>query len=51
MVTTTEPLPELRRLLGVWLTEPSKANPAGVNDIDVVEAGWIARGRDIRFKR
>lgn len=54
-----EPLAELRRLLGVWRVErapylgnsPSKANPAGVHDIDVVEAGWIARGWDIRFRR
>jgi uncharacterized Ntn-hydrolase superfamily protein len=54
-----EPLPELRRLLGVWRSErapylgnsPSKANPAGVHDIDVIEAGWKARGWDIRFRR
>jgi uncharacterized Ntn-hydrolase superfamily protein len=54
-----EPLPELRRLLSVWRTErapylgnsPSKANPAGVHDIDVIEAGWKARGWEIRFKR
>src|SRR5579862_9915367 len=54
-----EPLPELRRLLGIWRTDrapylgnsPSKANPAGVHDIDMVEAGWIARGWDIRFRR
>ena len=54
-----EPLVELRRLLGVWRAErapylgnsPSKANPAGVHDIDIVEAGWIARGWDIRFRR
>jgi len=54
-----EPLPELRRLLGVWRSErapylgnsPSKANPAGLHDIDAIEAGWIARGWEIRFKR
>jgi len=54
-----EPLPELRRLLGVWRAErapylgnsPSKANPAGVHDIDVIEAGWKARGWEIRFRR
>ncbi|HEY5071179.1 MAG TPA: DUF1028 domain-containing protein [Caulobacteraceae bacterium] len=53
------PLPELCRLLGVWRAErapylansPSKANPAGVHDLDVIEAGWIARGLDIRFRR
>ncbi|HEX3920226.1 MAG TPA: DUF1028 domain-containing protein [Caulobacteraceae bacterium] len=56
---SSEPLPELRRLLHIWRTErapylgnsPSKANPSGVHDIDVIEAGWIARGWDIRFKR
>jgi uncharacterized Ntn-hydrolase superfamily protein len=54
-----EPLVELRRLLGIWRRErapflgnsPSKANPAGVHDIDIIEAGWIARGWDIRFRR
>jgi uncharacterized Ntn-hydrolase superfamily protein len=54
-----EPLVELRRLLTIWRAErapylgnsPSKARPAGVHDIDVVEAGWIARGWDIRFRR
>ena len=54
-----EPLTELRRLLDIWRRErapylgnsPSKANPAGVHDIDVIEAGWIARGWDIRFRR
>ncbi|HEY3797771.1 MAG TPA: DUF1028 domain-containing protein [Caulobacteraceae bacterium] len=53
------PLPELRRLLSVWRAErapylgnsPSKANPSGVHDIDVIEAGWKARGWDIRFRR
>ncbi|MFI4974703.1 MAG: DUF1028 domain-containing protein [Caulobacterales bacterium] len=54
-----EPLPELHRLLEVWRRErapflgnsPSKANPAGVHDLDVVEARWIAQGLDIRFRR
>ena len=54
-----EPMAELRRLLAIWRTErapylgnsPSKANPAGQRDIDVIEAGWIARGWDIRFRR
>jgi uncharacterized Ntn-hydrolase superfamily protein len=53
------PLPELRRLLGIWRSErapflgnsPSKANPAGLHDIDAIEAGWIARGWEIRFRR
>ncbi|HEX4301936.1 MAG TPA: DUF1028 domain-containing protein [Rhizomicrobium sp.] len=54
-----EPLPELRRLLGVWRRErapylgnsPSKANPAGVHDLDTVEANWIKQGLDLRFRR
>ncbi len=55
----TEPLPELRRLLGIWRRErapylansASKANPAGVHDLDTVEARWIAQGLDIRWRR
>lgn len=54
-----EPLTELRRLLGIWRVEgiprlgsaPSKANPSGVTDLDAIEAGWIARGLDLRFRR
>ncbi|HEY4040209.1 MAG TPA: DUF1028 domain-containing protein [Rhodopila sp.] len=54
-----EPLQELRRLLAIWRTEgvprlgvaPSKANPSGLTDLDVIEAGWIARGMDLRFRR
>jgi uncharacterized Ntn-hydrolase superfamily protein len=53
------PLTELRRLLGLWRVEgvprlgqaPSKANPSGFTDLDAIEAGWIARGLDIRFRR
>jgi uncharacterized Ntn-hydrolase superfamily protein len=53
------PLVELRRLLGIWRVEgrprigiaPSKANPAGFIDMDAIEAGWIARGMDLRFRR
>ncbi len=53
------PLEELSRLLGVWKTEgvprigiaPSKANPSGLTDLDAIEAGWIARGLDLRFRR
>jgi uncharacterized Ntn-hydrolase superfamily protein len=55
----TEPLPELRRLLGVWRRErapylgnsPSKANPAGVHDLDALEASWVKQGLTVRFKR
>ena len=54
-----EPLPELRRLLGIWRTErapglaaqPSRANPAGFIDLDAIEAGWMARGVDLRLRR
>ena len=53
------PLPELRRLVDIWRRErapylgnsPSKANPAGVHDLDTVEARWIAAGLDIRWRR
>ncbi|MSP05190.1 MAG: DUF1028 domain-containing protein [Acetobacteraceae bacterium] len=55
----TNPLVELRRLLGIWGRErapgmaalPRKADPAGVIDLNTIEAGWIARGLDIRFRR
>ncbi|MBV9251350.1 MAG: DUF1028 domain-containing protein [Acetobacteraceae bacterium] len=54
-----EPLVELRRLLEIWRREgqprlglaPSKANPSGFTDLDAIEAGWIARGVDLRFRR
>ncbi len=54
-----EPLSELRRLLSIWKVQgvsrlgiaPCKANPAGLIDLDVIEAGWIARGLDLRFRR
>lgn len=53
------PLTELRRLLGLWRVEgqprigisPSKANPSGFTDMDAIEAGWIARGMELRFRR
>ena len=54
-----EPLPELRRLLGLWerqrepgLAEaPRRADPAGLTDLDTIEARWIERGLDLRFPR
>ncbi len=54
-----EPLTELGRLLAIWREQgvprlgsaPSKANPSGVTDLDAIEAGWIARGLDLRFRR
>ncbi len=53
------PLTELRRLLGIWRVEgvprlgvaPSKANPSGLTDLDAIDAGWIARGLDLRLRR
>lgn len=54
-----DPLVELRRLLGLWRVEgvprlgaaPSKANPSGLTDLDAIDAGWIARGLDLRVRR
>jgi uncharacterized Ntn-hydrolase superfamily protein len=54
-----DPLGELRRLLALWRKlwpgrkawTPSKANPSGCTDLDVIEAGWKAQGLDIRFRR
>ena len=54
-----DPLAELARLLGLWRREgqprlaqaPSKSNPSGFTDLDAIEAGWIARGLDLRFRR
>ena len=53
------PLSELRRLLDIWRVErapglaaaPRKAEPAGFIDLDAIEAGWRARGLDLRFRR
>jgi uncharacterized Ntn-hydrolase superfamily protein len=54
-----DPLAELRRLLALWRKlwpgrkawTPSKANPSGCTDLDVIEAAWKAQGLDIRFRR
>jgi uncharacterized Ntn-hydrolase superfamily protein len=54
-----DPLAELRRLLAIWRHErapglsvqPSRANPSGFTDLDAIEAGWMARGLDLRFRR
>ena len=54
-----EPLVELRRLLGVWRRErapglqhaPRKAAPAGLIDLNAIEAPWIAAGLDLRLRR
>lgn len=54
-----EPIQELRRLFTLWSRDsatrlgnaPRKANPAGLTDIDAIEAGWRAKGADLRFRR
>ena len=53
------PLPELRRLLELWRRQwpirkawsPSKANPSGQINLDVIESAWQAQGLDLRFRR
>ncbi len=53
------PLAELRRLTGIWRAtwpmrrrwSPSRANPSGETDLDVIEAEWQAQGLDIHFRR
>ena len=55
----SEPLPEMRRLLGIWRRErapylgnsPSKANPSGVYDLDTIEANWVKQGLNLKFRR
>jgi uncharacterized Ntn-hydrolase superfamily protein len=54
-----EPFVEMRRLLDIWRrtrapylgNSPSKANPAGVHDLDTVEANWVKQGLNLRFRR
>jgi uncharacterized Ntn-hydrolase superfamily protein len=54
-----DPLVELSRLLALWRvqaepgqhTRPSRANPAGLIDLDAIEAGWRARGADLHLRR
>jgi hypothetical protein len=46
-------------MLGIWRVmrapslheAPRKADPSGYCDIDAIEAGWIARGVPLRFRR
>lgn len=53
------PLDELRRLLGIWRKErapalpfaPRKADPSGLIDKAMIEAGWRARGLDLGFPK
>ena len=54
-----EPLLELQRLLAVWRRDrepglrriPRRADPAGLIDLDAIEAPWRAAGLDIRLRR
>jgi uncharacterized Ntn-hydrolase superfamily protein len=54
-----DPLVELSRLLALWRvqaeptqhTRPSRANPAGLTDLDAIDANWRARGMDLRLRR
>jgi len=54
-----DPLAELDRLLGLWREQaearlaaaPRRANPAGFTDLDAIEAGWRARGLNLKFRR
>ena len=54
-----QPLAELRRLVDIWRRErapglaaaPRKADPAGFINLDTIEAYWISRGMDLRFRR
>ena len=53
------PLPELQRLLAIWRRDrepglrnaPRKADPAGLIDLDAIEAPWISAGLDLRLRR
>jgi uncharacterized Ntn-hydrolase superfamily protein len=54
-----DPLSELDRLVGLWREQgeprlalaPRRSNPAGVIDLEAIEAGWRARGLDLQFRR
>ncbi len=54
-----DPIPELARLLAIWRRDveprrhwfPSLADPAGLTDLDAIEAVWRERGLDLRFRR
>ncbi|HEU0159246.1 MAG TPA: DUF1028 domain-containing protein [Hyphomicrobiaceae bacterium] len=53
------PLAELGRLFSIWRAQwpqraawaPSKANPSGCTDLDLIEAAWKEQGLDLRFRR
>lgn len=52
-----DPLAELRRLTGIWTRErqpslataPRRADPSGTVDRAATQAGWAARGLELRF--
>ncbi len=54
-----DPLEELERLVGLWRrevapvlsTRPRRSDPAGLIDLDAIEAGWAERGLDLRLRR
>jgi uncharacterized Ntn-hydrolase superfamily protein len=54
-----DPLAELARLLAIWRrdrepglkTTPRRDSPAGLIDLDAIEAPWIAAGLDLRLRR
>jgi uncharacterized Ntn-hydrolase superfamily protein len=54
-----DPLDELARLLAIWRRDrwpglksaPRKDSPAGLIDLDAIEAPWIAAGLDLRLRR
>jgi len=53
------PLPELQRLLAIWRRDrepglknaPRRTDPAGLIDLDAIEASWIEAGLDLRLRR
>ena len=55
----SDPLGEIARLVTLWRrdaaprlqTAPRRAEPAGLIDLDVIEAGWKRRGLSLRFPR
>jgi uncharacterized Ntn-hydrolase superfamily protein len=54
-----EPLVEMRRLLAIWRRDvatqrpirPTRANPSGETDLELMEADWESRGSDLKFRR
>lgn len=54
-----EPLVEMRRLLGIYRRDvepqrsirPTRANPSGETDLELMEADWKAKGVELRFRR